>query len=311
MSATTSATAWPELPYVAWRDTIATLHRWLQIVGKIRLARAPMTDGWWQVPFYVTSSGLTTSPIPAEGRTFELRFDFIRHALHLVVSDGTRARLTLAPRSVADFYEELMGRLADAGLATPIWTKPVELLEPDPEPFERDQRHASYDADAVNRWWRILGQVDQVMKEVAAGFVGRVSPVHFYWGTFDLALARYSGRRLPPRPGVNVIERYAFDLEQVECGFWPGDARLETPAFYSFAVPPAPERARHVQPPAARFSDQLGEYILPYDDVRRSVDPRRTLLSFFASTYQADATGPGWDHERLDWRPANSAVQPS
>jgi hypothetical protein len=296
--------AWPELPYEAWRDTLETVHRWAQIVGKVRLARAPMTDGWWQVPLYVTARGLSTSPIPAGERVFELAFDFITHELRLDVSDGTVARIPLAPRPVADFYDDVMRQLADAGLATPIWPVPVELLEPSPERFDRDRLHASYDSDAVHRWWRILIQTDQALKEAAARFLGRVSPVHFFWGTFDLALSRYSGRRVEPAPRTNVIERYAFDQEQVECGFWPGDTRLPAPAFYAFASPP-PSRdgPRRVLPGAARFDAKLGEYVLLYDDVRLAPDPRRALLDFFQSSYEAEATGPGWDHAKLDWQP--------
>jgi hypothetical protein len=296
--------AWPELPYEAWRDTLETVHRWVQIVGKVRLARAPMTDGWWQVPLYVTARGLTTSPIPAGDRVFELAFDFITHELRLDVSDGTVARTPLEPRPVADFHEDVVRLLADAGLATPIWPVPVELLEPSPERFDRDRVHGSYDADAVQRWWRILVQTDQVLKEVAARFVGRVSPVQFFWGTFDLALSRYSGRRVAPPPGGNVIERYAFDQEQVECGFWPGDTRLPAPAFYAFASPP-PSRdgQRRVLPSAARFDAKLGEYVLLSDHVRGPPAPRRPLLDFFQSSYEAEATGPGWDHAKLDWQP--------
>jgi hypothetical protein len=295
---------WPELPYEAWRGTLETVHRWVQIVGKVRLARAPMTDGWWQVPLYVTARGLSTSPIPVGERVFELVFDFIAHELRLEVSDGTVARVALAPRPVADFYDEVMGRLADAGLATRIWPVPVELLEPSPERLDRDRVHASYDADAVHRWWRILVQTDQALKETAARFLGRVSPVQFFWGTFDLALSRYSGRRVEPPPGTHVIERYAFDQEQVECGFWPGDTRLPAPAFYAFASPaPSRDEPRRVLPSAARFDTKLGEYVLLYDDVRRAADPRRALLDFFQSAYEAEATGPGWDHARLDWQP--------
>jgi hypothetical protein len=296
--------AWPELPYEAWRDTLETLHRWAQIVGKVRLARAPMTDGWWQVPLYVTARGLSTSPIPAGERVFELAFDFIAHELRLDVTDGTVACIPLTPRPVADFYDDVMRLLADADLATPIWPAPVELLEPSPERFDRDRVHSSYDADAVHRWWRILVQTDQVLKEAAARFVGRVSPVQFFWGTFDLALSRYSGRRVEPPPVRNVIERYAYDQEQFECGFWPGDTRLPAPAFYAFAnPPPSRDGPRRVLPSAARFDANLGEYVLLYDDVRRAADPRRALLDFFQSSYEAEATGPGWDHAKLDWQP--------
>lgn len=296
---------WPELPYEGWRDTLETVHRWAQIVGKVRLARAPMTDGWWQVPLYLTARGLTTSPIPASDRVFDLTFDFVAHELRLDVSDGTSAFIALQPRPVCNFYDAVMRHLEDAALATPIWPVPVELLEPNPEPFDRDRAHASYDADAVHRWWRILVQTDQVLKEVASRFVGRVSPVQFYWGTFDLALSRYSGRRVEPPPDAGVIERYAFDEEQVECGFWPGDERLPAPAFFAFASPP-PSRAgsrREVVPSAAHFDTKLGEYVLLYDDVRRAPDPRRALLDFFQSAYEAEATAPSWDHAKLDWQP--------
>jgi len=296
--------AWPELPYDQWSDTLATLHRWTQIIGKIRLARMPMMDGWWQVPLYVTARGLTTSPIPAGDRTFQLDFDFCAHEFRLEVSNGYASSMLLYPRSVANFYEAVMSLLDAAGLSTTIWPVPVELLEPNPKAFDKDEEHGSYDRDAVQRWWRILTQIDQVMKEFSARFVGRISPVQFFWGTFDLSVARYSGRKIAPKPHTNIIERYAFAMEQEECGFWPGNDKLKAPAFFAFAAPPPAGYAqRPVQPAAASFNHELGEFILLYDAVRRAGDPKQALLDFFSSTYDVGARPPTWDRAQLDWQP--------
>jgi hypothetical protein len=301
------AEIWPSLPFAEWRDTCATLHMWTQIIGKIRLAQAPLINHWWQVPLYVTSRGLTTSPIPYGERMFQIGFDFIAHRLTIETSDGTTDGFALRPIAVADFYGEVMRRLRGLGLDIRIWTIPVEI--PDPIPFEQDRIHAAYDPDYANRFWRVLVQADRVFTAFRARFLGKVSPVHFFWGSFDLAVTRFSGRRAPPHPGApNVadkVTREAYSHEVSSCGFWPGGAGMEQPVFYSYAYPqPAGFGDAPVRPSAAFYGRDLGEFILPYDDVRQAAAPDEMLLDFLQSTYEAAAALAQWDRAELERAPA-------
>jgi uncharacterized protein DUF5996 len=295
--------AWPDLPLAAWRDTCATLHLWTQVVGKVRLARAAMINHWWQVPLYVTTRGLTTSPIPHGARTFQIDFDFIAHRLVIQTSDGAMDSFTLEPRSVADFHAEVMGRLRALGLETRIWTMPVEIAEP--IPFEHDHTHAAYDRDYAQRFWRVLVQADRVLTTFRARFAGKVSPVHFFWGSFDLAVTRFSGRPAPRHPGApnvaDVVTREAYCEEVSSAGFWPGGAGMEKPVFYSYAYPvPAGFADAAVRPAAAFFSGEMGEFLLPYEAVRRAPSPDAMLLEFLQSTYEAAAALGRWDRANLE-----------
>jgi hypothetical protein len=294
---------WPALPYADWQDSCATLHLWTQIVGKIRLALAPPVNHWWQVPLYLTSRGLTTSPMPYGGRTFQIDFDFIDHILRIATSDGRRESLALVPRSVADFHKEVMGRLRALGLDVRIWPVPVEIA--DPIPFEQDQIHASYDPVQVNRFWRALAQIDQVFAVFRSRFIGKASPAHFFWGSFDHAVTRFSGRRAPPPPSnpqiPDTINREAYSHEVSSCGFWPGNGGFGQAAFYSYAYPqPAGFGEAPVQPSSAFYSKEIGEFILPYDAVRQAASPRDTLLEFLQSTYAAAADLAKWDRAALE-----------
>jgi Family of unknown function (DUF5996) len=301
--ATPGAENWPELPLGAWQETYDTLQLWTQIVGKIRLAQAPMMKHWWQVPLYPTCRGLTTSPIPHQsGRSFQIDFDFVDHRLLIAASDGSTDILPLAPRTVADFYREVMDRLEALGLGVRIWTTPVEL--PDPVPFERDREHAAYDAVYAHRFWRVLVAVDRVLKQFRSKFLGKASPVHFFWGSFDMAVTRFSGRPAPPHPGApgvaDHVVREAYSHEVSSCGFWPGKG-LGQPAFYSYAYPePAGYPDAPVRPDAAYYSGELHEFVLPYDAVRRSTAPDEAVLQFLESTYAAAADLGRWDRAALE-----------
>ena len=304
MATQSQAADWPELPFSAWADTCATLHLWTQVVGKIRLAHAPMINHWWQVPLYVTSRGLTTSPMPSGARSFQIDFDFISHRLDISVSDGATATVPLVARSVADFYSELMGRLRDLGLETRIWTMPVEI--PDAIPFEHDREHASYDPEYVGRFWRILVQSDRICTSFRSRFVGKVSPVHFFWGSFDLAVTRFSGRLAPsvttasPHLGVWVMQE-AYSHEVSSCGFWPGNGGLGHAAFYSYAYPqPAEFWRASVRPAGAAYNGQLGEFLLPYDAIRLSATPDDDLMDFLQTTYEAASIPGQWDRPALE-----------
>ena len=296
--------AWPALPLSAWTDTYATLHMWTQIVGKIRLAHSPMLNHWWQVPLYVTSRGLTTSAMPHGARTFQIDFDFIDHRLCFAASDGRRDSLPLVPRSVAEFYSEIMARLRALDLETRLWTMPVEIA--DPIAFEEDRVHAAYDPEQVTRFWRALVQIDQVFAVFRSRFVGKASPVHFFWGSFDLAVTRFSGRRAPRHPGgvpnlPDAVACEAYSHEECSAGFWPGSGAIDYPAFYSYAYPePKGYREIKVRPDAAFFSEALGEFILPYDAVRLSAQPDQALLDFLQSTYEAAANAAKWDRDALE-----------
>lgn len=292
---------WPALPLASWQDTCTTLHMWTQIVGKIRMSLTPLVNHWWNVPLYVDSRGLTTSCIPFGERSFELWFDFIAHRLLLQTNDGIEKRLKLEPRSVAEFYHECIAMLRSAHIEVKIWPIPVEI--PDPIPFEQDQKHRSYDPDAVNRFWRILLSVDAVLQRFRSSFIGKCSPVHFFWGSFDLAVTRFSGRRAPERAGADSITREAYSHEVSSVGFWPGGGSISEPAFYSYMAPEPPGfRNASVLPEAARFDSNLGEFILMYDDVRAAASPSSTLLAFCQSTYAAGAELGKWDRENLERR---------
>jgi Family of unknown function (DUF5996) len=298
-----SAEDWPSLPSAGWDETRATLHLWTQIIGKIRLAQAPMLNHWWQVPLYVTSRGLATSPIPYGARTFQIDLDFIDHALQISLDDGRREGFDLAPRSVAEFHAELMRRMRSLGLEVRIWTMPCEIEHP--IRFEEDHRHAAYDAEFVNRFWHVLVQADRVLTAFRAPFLGKVSPVHFFWGSFDLAVTRFSGRRAPTHPGApNVadkVTREAYSHEVSSAGFWPGAAGLSEPVFYAYAYPQPDGFARaRVAPAAASYSASFGEFLLPYDAIRRASSPDDLLLEFLQSTYQAAADLGRWDRATLE-----------
>lgn len=289
---------WPSLPLDSWRETYATLHMWTQIVGKIRMKLTPLINHWWNVPLYVTARGVTTSCIPYRERSFEMRFDFIRHQLVLETSNGVVKSLPLAPRSVADFYAECMSMLRSADIDVKIWRMPVEI--PNPIPFDEDRQHHSYDPEAVGKFWRILLSVDSVLQDFRSKFIGKNSPVHFFWGSFDLAVTRFSGRKAPPRDGADVITREAYSHEVSSVGFWPG-AGFSGPAFYSYMAPePQGFRDAHVSPQAARYDTNLNEFILMYDDVRSAPSPRESLLAFCQSTYEAGANLARWDRESLE-----------
>jgi len=290
---------WPSLPLDAWQDTYATLHMWTQIVGKVRLALTPLVNHWWNVPLYVDARGLTTSPIPYEDRTFEVRFDFQRHELVLHDSVGETRTMPLAPRSVADFYAKFMNMLDASGITVSIWTTPVEI--PDPIPFERDNAHASYDREYVERFFRIVVSVDRVFKAFRARFIGKCSPVHFFWGSFDLAVTRFSGRKAPPREGADAVTREAYSHEVSSVGFWPGGSGIEGAAFYSYTAPqPEGFADARVRPSAAFYNRQLGEFVLMYDALRALSSPGAALLDFCASTYEAGAGLAGWDRAALE-----------
>jgi hypothetical protein len=295
---------WPELSTASWRETYATLHLWTQIVGKIRLAHTPWLNHSWHVALYVTARGLTTSPIPNGPRTFQIDFDFIDHHLQISTSDGATRRLTLAGHSVATFYAAVTGLLSELGIPTVIDTMPNEV--PDPIRFSEDVSHASYDADAVRRFFQILGNVDRVFKQFRTGFLGKTSPVHFFWGSFDLAVTRFSGRRAPRHPGgvpnlSDAVACEAYSHEESSAGFWPGSGAIDYPAFYSYAYPePAGFRSIRARPDTAFFSEVLGEFILPYDAVRTAAEPDLVLLEFLQSTYEAAANAAKWDRDALE-----------
>ena len=291
--ATAGFEGWPELPYESWKDTRDTLHMYTQVVGKLRLALAPFEPQWAEVPLYVTARGLTTSPMPLGLRTLEVDFDLIDHRLYLATSDGAVRRISLVPRTVADFYREFLEALDELDARIDFTAAPSEVS--DPIPFPDDTVHRSYDPDAVNRFFRVLSQVDVVLKEYRAPFRGRTTPVHFFWGTFDHAVARYSGRDAEPY-GDDIIIRRSTDAELMAAGWWPGSDEFPEPAFFSFAYPkPDGLEREQVEPAAAFWSDKVGEFILRYHDARAQRDPRAAILGFLNSTYDAGARLAGWD----------------
>jgi len=290
---------WPALPLDSWKETCATLHMWTQMVGKVRLRLTPLVNHWWNVPLYVTARGLTTSRIPYGERAFEVWFDFIRHQLVLETSDDLVKTLPLAPRTVAEFYQEFMDMLRSANIKVKIWRMPVEI--PDPIPFDQDRVHRSYDAQSVEAFWRILLSVDTVFNQFRAGFIGKSSPVHFFWGSFDLAVTRFSGRPAPERPGADVTTREAYSHEVSSVGFWPGSGNIQDAAFYSYMAPePLGFKDAHVRPKAAFYDKQLGEFLFMYHDVRKTESPTTSLLDFCESTYEAGATLGKWDRSALE-----------
>ena len=296
--------SWPELPLASWRDTCATLQLWTQIVGKIRLTLSPWLNHSWHVTLYVTARGLSTSPIPYGTRNFDIEFDFIDHILRISVSDGATRQFALARHSVASFYARVMADLAELAIHVAIDEMPNEL--PDPVRFSLDTAHASYDADAVRRFFAILVNADRVFKQFRTGFLGKASPVHLFWGSFDLAVTRFSGRPAPPHPGgvphlPDAVAREAYSHEVSSAGFWPGGGGVDYPAFYSYAYPEPPGfRDAAVRPKGAVFNTQLGEYLLPYEVVRAAADPQAALLAFLASTYEAAADAGRWDRAALE-----------
>ena len=295
------AEGWPALPYEAWRDTCQTLHLWTQIVGKVRMELSPFLNHWWHVTLYVTTRGLTTSSIPYEGGSFDVTFDFLEHNLSIRTSEGTTKTLPLIPRSVAAFYREFMDCLYALGIEVTINTLPSEVQNP--IRCDVDEVHASYDPVSVHRFWRILLQTDAVLQRYRSPFLGKSSPVHFFWGSFDLALTLFSGRRAPDRPDADPMTREAYSHEVISCGFWPGDDRFPAPALYSYTAPEPPGLSTaSIRPQEACYSHELGLFLLRYDDVRSASSPEQALLGFFQSTYEAGARLAQWDRKALERR---------
>jgi len=291
--------AWPPLALEDWQDTYATLHMWTQVVGKVRLALAPPVNHFWEVTLYVTARGLTTSAIPCERGVFEIEFDFLHHQLVIQTSEGGGKVIPLAPRSVADFYQEVMAALASLGIPVKIWHMPVEV--PNPVPFDQDFAHASYDREAVSRLWRILISTSKVFHQFRGRFIGKDSPVHFFWGSFDLAVTRFSGRRAPEREGADPVTKEAYSHEVISAGFWPGGGEIKGPAFYAYAAPePAGFAQSAVLPKQAFYHAGLKEFFLMYDDVRSASSPQKMLLDFLQSTYEAGANLGKWDRSGLE-----------
>jgi hypothetical protein len=305
-----SPDCWPALPLASWKDTCATLHMWVQMVGKVRLALTPPVNHWWNVPLYVSASGLTTSLIPYGPRVFEVEFDFLQHRLHVRTNDGASKQIPLVPQTVAAFYREFMAALKAMGIDIRIWKMPVEVANP--IPFDTDTVHASYDPASARNFWRILASVAQVFEMFRSRFVGKSSPVHFFWGSFDLAVTRFSGRRAPERkdadPVLRKIMREAYSHEVISAGFWPGGGGLDDAAFYAYAAPqPQGFEKQRVLPESAFYHSALGEYILMYEDVRRANSPTTVLLDFLQSTYEAGAITGNWDRQSLERQPELAA----
>ena len=294
-------TAWPALPLGEWDETRKTLHRWTQIVGKIRLSLTPLINHWWNVPLYVTARGLTTSEMPCGGgRTLDIEFDFVAHVLRFRVSNGGAHDIPLGPRSVADLYGEIFSVLDTLRIDCSVWPMPVEIPG-ETTALDRDDHHRHYDHDAVERFWRILTLVDAVFTRFRARFIGKCSPVQFFWGSFDLVVTRFSGRPAPPREDADSITREAYSHEVSSLGFWPGDERLQKPTFYSYAAPePSGFRTARISPAASYYNDSLHGFYLDYDEVRGAADPEKTLLDFAQSTYEAAAETGKWDRLALE-----------
>ena len=294
---------WPDLTFAGWRETLATLHLWTQIVGKVRLSLTPWVNHSWQVPLYVTARGLGTSPVPYGSEFLEIEFDFISHRLHVRTSRGEERALALEPRTVADFYACIMGLLGDVGVSVAINELPSEL--PNPVRFSSDHTHKAYDPGASYRFWRALVRVDHIFKLFRSGFLGKVSPVHFFWGSFDLAVTRFSGRRAPLHPGgvpglPDAVAREAYSHEVSSVGFWPGNEVFPLAVFYSYAYPePVGFQKRRVTP-GARYEETLREFVLPYDTVRQSANAESLLLDFLSTTYAAAADAGHWDRAALE-----------
>jgi hypothetical protein len=293
--------SWPELKFSDWQATYATLHMWTQVIGKIRLKQTPLVNHWWNVPLYVSARGLTTSAMSYGDRIFEIEFDFIDHDLVVKCSDGAEKHLPLRPQSVAAFYAEVMSALRSLGLAIEIWTMPVEV--PNPIRFEADHEHASYDAEYANRFWRALVKIDEVLKDFRARFIGKVSPVHFFWGSFDMAVTRFSGKPAPARPDADAITREAYSHEVISHGFWPGNKDMEA-AFYSYTAPePSGLAEAKVLPASTFYSKEQKEFFLLYEEVQKpdsSGSPEKKLMDFLQTTYEAGANLAGWDRAALE-----------
>lgn len=296
---------WPSLPLSEWEDTRDTLHMWMQIVGKTRLALAPRENHWWHVPLYVGSRGLVTSPIPYRSRTFDVEFDFIDHVLVVNTSDGATRSLALRPQPVADFYRLYIGTLDSLGITVKIWPVPVEVDAP--IPFPDDRRHASYDAERAQRFFHMLLHANRILTRFKGRFLGKTSPVHFFWGAFDLALTRFSGRRAPePKESDGPMLREAMSHEEISFGFWPGSGAVAEAAFYAYVRPePASLPAMSVRPTAAYYSRELADFILPYESARSASSPDGTVLDFFQSVYDAGADLAHWDRASLDRAPTD------
>ena len=290
---------WPPLPLDGWRDTYATLHMWAQVVGKVCLALTPLTNHFWNIAFQITPRGLSTPTMIVGDVGVTIEFDFIDHSLLIRTSDGREQRLALEPMTVADFYTRFLEMLRSEGIRVRIWATPVEI--PDPIPFERDTIHRSYDPAPVRRFHEILLATKPVFESFRSGFIGKCSPVHFFWGSFDLAVTRFSGERAPERPGADSITREAYSHAVISHGFWPGSGPVLEPAFYAYAAPePAGLKTTRVKPAAAYYHTELSEFILPYDAVRASSDPAAELTSFLESTYDAAAALAGWNRSALE-----------
>jgi hypothetical protein len=291
--------AWPALPLAEWKDTCDTLHMWMQVVGKVRLELSPHVNHWWEVPLYVDARGMTTSPIPCPGGIFEAQFDFVDHKLEIVTSWNERKILRLYTRTVAGFYREFLDALQALGIEVKLWPMPVEV--PNPIRFDQDVTHSRYDPEYAHRFWRLMVTLDTIFKEFRARFIGKVSPVHFFWGSFDLAVTRFSGRRAPERQGADKITREAYSHEEISAGWWPGGGGVDDAAFYAYAAPePAGFREASVGPKAAYYHPELKEFILPYKDVRAAADPKAAVLEFLESTYDAGAKLGNWDRGALE-----------
>jgi hypothetical protein len=303
--------AWPSLPMAEWQDTYATLHMWTQIIGKIRLAQTPLINHWWNVPLYVSARGLTTSAMPYKNRVFEIEFDFIDHKLLIQCDDGAKATIDLFPRAVADFYQAVMQTLHGLDIDVKIWPMPVEVENP--IPFDQNRVNAAYDAQYVNRFWHILEKIEKLFVEFRSRFIGKCSPTHFFWGSFDLAVTRFSGRRAPERSDADVITREAYSHEVISHGFWPGmrasgaveraksDGTILAPAFYSYTAPePAGLNSATIRPQQAFYSPTMKEFILLYDDMRAAPAPEAALMDFLQSTYEVGARLANWDRSSLE-----------
>ncbi len=291
--------SWPALPFEEWRDTCATLHMFAQVVGKVRLALAPPVNHWWHVPLYVNAVGLTTSAIPHAGGVFEIVFDFVDHVVRLETSSGDHREILLAPRPVAVFHADLLAALRSLGIAVKIWRMPVEV--PNPIPFDEDRQHASYDREPVRRFWRALMAMEPVFQAFRGKFVGKASPVHFFWGSFDLAASRFSGRRAPERPDADAITREGYSHEVISAGFWPGGNGAPDASFYAYAAP-EPEGFSETTglPAGVSYNRESKFFLLPYENVRRAPSPEASLREFLQSTYEAGANLAGWDRRALE-----------
>jgi hypothetical protein len=294
-----NASEWPAQPLADWSDTRDTLHMWVQVVGKIRLALAPPVNHWWHVTLFTTARGLTTSPVPCRGGTLEIAFDFVDHRLRFETSAGRTRTIVLEPKTVAEFYREVVDALRELQIPVRLWPMPVEV--PAPIRFDEDVTHHSYDRESVERWWQTLLRVDAVLKAFRGRFVGKCSPVHFFWGSFDLAVTRFSGRRAPARPDADAVTREAYSHEVLSAGFWPGSGAVPEAAFYAYAAPePDGYKTARVAPAAAFYSADFNEFILKYEDVRTAASPADALLEFLQSTYETGARLAGWDRRELE-----------